>query len=426
MTADPPSWAARLREERCKRGWSQRQMALRIYRAADERVQAGLPRVEHIVRRIVGYEGGAHRPRDPYVELYSRAFGIPRDVLFGPGGGEQPDRLPLAADGDGLATWISSSNTTDEAIDRIGQTVLKLAGVHARQPPRHVLEDVMQAHRQVQALLHGGRQRLRQTRDLLRIDADLLAHASLLLDDLHHSTSAKAHGRAALLFAVEAGASRARAFSAQAKTARWQGIRCGGRASQRYFSQSADLARAGFESSDPVHPVRVLLANQEASAAALLGDASAARQALKRAEEAADTSPATVEAAAWSCPRPRMALYALSVALRLRDPDAALRSAAVADELWEKGEPRPFGVWSLIHAGAGIAHLMKGDLAAADERLELVTRLPPDLRISTITGYLEEMDALLRDHRFAGIQQAASMHEQIAAFTTPVTPGAEG
>jgi hypothetical protein len=98
-------------------------MALRIYRAADEQVQAGLPRVEHIVRRIVGYEGGAHRPRDPYLELYSRAFGIPRDVLFGPGGGEQPDRLPLAADGDGLATWISSSDTTDEAVDRIGQTV---------------------------------------------------------------------------------------------------------------------------------------------------------------------------------------------------------------------------------------------------------------------------------------------------------------
>jgi hypothetical protein len=57
------------------RGWSQRQMALRLYRAADERVQAGLPRIEHIVRRIVSYESGSHRPRDPYVELYSRAFG---------------------------------------------------------------------------------------------------------------------------------------------------------------------------------------------------------------------------------------------------------------------------------------------------------------------------------------------------------------
>src|SRR5215468_580962 len=235
MTVDPPPWAARLREERSRRGWSQRQMALRIYRAADERTQAGLPRIEHIIRRIVSYESGTHRPRDPYTELYSRAFGIPRDVLFGPGGDEQPGRMPAAADADGLTSWITTSNTTDEAIERIGRAASELAGVHTRRPPRQVLEDVMQAHRQAQALLQGGRQRLRQTRDLLRIDADLLAHASLLLDDIHHSGSAEAHGRAALLFAAEARSSGALAFSAQAKTARWQGMRCIGRASRRYF-----------------------------------------------------------------------------------------------------------------------------------------------------------------------------------------------
>jgi hypothetical protein len=82
-------------------------------------------------------------------------------------------------------------------------------------------------------------------------------------------------------------------------------------------------------------------------------------------------------------------------------------------------------VWSLIQAGAGIAHLMKGDLPAAGERLTQVTQLPPDLRISTITGYLEDMDALLRGHRFAGIQQATDMREQITAFITPATPGAQ-
>jgi transcriptional regulator with XRE-family HTH domain len=139
MTADPPLWAARLREERCKRGSSQRQLALRLYRAADERVQAGLPRYEHIVRRIVSYESGMHRPRDPYVELYSRAFGIPRDILFGPAVSEQPVDVPLAADADGLATWITSSNTTttttDEAIGRLGQTTLELAAAHPATGP---------------------------------------------------------------------------------------------------------------------------------------------------------------------------------------------------------------------------------------------------------------------------------------------------
>lgn len=423
MTAEPPPWAVRLRDERCTRGWSQRQMALRLYRAADERTQAGLPRIEYIVRRIVSYEGGIHRPHDQYLDLYSRALGIPRDVLFGPGSVEQPDRLPLAADADGLAAWIISSNTTDEAINRIGQTMLELAGAHPRQPPRRVLKDVMQTHRQVQALLHSGRQRLRQTRALLQLDADLLAHASLLLDDIHRSSSAQAHGRTALLFANEAGTSPALAYSAQAKTARWLGMRFGGKAGQRYFSQSADLARTGFETSSPAHPVRVLLANQEASAAALLGDAALARQALKCADKAAVNVPDATGVTAWSCPRPRSALYALSVALRLRDPDAALRSAEAADQLWRVGEPRAFGVWSLIQIGAGIAHVMKSDLAAACERLAQVAQLPPDLRISTIIGYMDDMDTLLRGHRFAGNQQAADMREQIAAFITPATPG---
>jgi hypothetical protein len=418
-----PAWAVRLREERCRRGWTKGQMALRISRAGDERTRAGLPDAEHIVRRITGYEAGAHLPGEQYAELYSRALGIPRAVLFGAGGGEQ-DVLPRAADADGLVSWITSSNTTDEAIERIGQSALDLAGAHTSQPPRTVLNDVMQAHRQVQALLHSGRQRLRQTRDLLRIDADLLAHASLLLDDLHHGSSAEAHGHAALQLAEEAGASKALAFSAQAKTARWRGMHSrGGPASRRYFASSAGLARQGFDRCGPADPVRVLLACQEASAAALLGDAPLARQALRRAEHAAETAPSG-EATAWSCPHPRLALYGLSVALRLNDPAAALRSADTASQFWEAGEPCLFGVWSLVQAGTGIAHLMNGDLTAAASQLGLVTQLPADLRISTITGYLDDMDTQLRDRRFAAAPQAASMREQIAAFRAPARTGA--
>jgi len=69
---------------------------------------------------------------------------------------------------------------------------------------------------------------------------------------------------------------------------------------------------------------------------------------------------------------------------------------------------------------------MKGDLAAAGERLALVTQLPPDLRISTITGYLEDMDALLQDHRSGAAKEAAGLREQIAAFTAPITAGLTG
>jgi hypothetical protein len=124
---------------------------------------------------------------------------------------------------------------------------------------------------------------------LFRIDADLLAHASLLLDDVHHVAAAKAHGETAALCAEEAGCSPALVLSAQAKTARWQGARLGRRDGARHFAQSADLARRGFECSPRNAPVRVLLASQEASASALLGDAVRARRALWEAENAASS-----------------------------------------------------------------------------------------------------------------------------------------
>jgi hypothetical protein len=126
----------------------------------------------------------------------------------------------------------------------------------------------------------------------------------------------------------------------------------------------------------------------------------------------------------WSCPRPRQALYALSVALRLRDADQALRAADAADAGWAAGDPWLYGVWSLIRIGSGTAHVIKGDLDAAAGQVGAVVRLEPPFRISTITGYLADMDSLLRQRRFAGSPQAQELREQIRAFTAAASPAA--
>ena len=232
VTGELPFWAARLREERVKRLWSQKDTAVRLRDAADEHTRARLPTVENIQRRVRGHESGANYPSDLYIELYCRAFGLTRTALLGP----SPERraaeeavFPTERDAAGLITWITASNTTDEAISHMDQRRAALAEAHTRLPPGRVLADVSGLHRQVQALLVGGRQRSRQARELFRIDADLLAHASLLLDDIQRGATATAHGAAAMLCAEEAGHSRAYALSAQAKTARWQGVRRGGR-----------------------------------------------------------------------------------------------------------------------------------------------------------------------------------------------------
>jgi hypothetical protein len=131
-----------------------------------------------------------------------------------------------------LMAWLTSSNTTDQAIEHIEQAAAILADMHTQVTPGRVLADVLQLHGKTQALLCSGRQRLRQTRQLIRIDSDLLAHASVLLGDLGQDQAARNYGQAALTGMQEAGTSQAKACYALAKTARWQ----------HNYAEAADLA----------------------------------------------------------------------------------------------------------------------------------------------------------------------------------------
>jgi hypothetical protein len=428
VTGELPLWAVRLREERLRRLWSQKIISARLRDAADEHTRAQLPSIENIKRRVRCHEAGENYPGGLYIELYCRAFGLTRQALFGlssePSSANE-NFFPTEHDAVGLATWITASNTSDDAISQIDGARAALAEAHTRLPPGRVLADVVSLHNQVHALMNGGRQRSRQARELFRIDADLLAHTSLLLDDIDHDRAARAHGETAALCAEEAGYSPAFALSAQAKTARWQGVRLGPRDGARYFARSADLARQGFERSPLAAPVRVLLANQEASASALLGDTRRARRALLDAQDAASRLPAGDSGlSTWSCPAPRQALYALSVAIRLRDPDEALRAAEMADAAWASGASWLYGVWSLIRIGAGTAYVLKGDLDSAAGQIDAVTTLAPAFRISTITGYLADLASLLGQRRFVGDDTARDLLAQIAAFTAAASPAA--
>jgi hypothetical protein len=157
--------------------------------------------------------------------------------------------IPASDDVASLTAWITSSNTSDEAIEHIGQATIALADMHTQVTARRVLAEVLQLHRKTQTLLRSGRQRLRQTRELIRIDSDLLAQASVLLDDLGQDGAARKYGKAALLGMQEAETSQAKACYALAKTARWQ----------HRYAEAADLARHGLEEG-PVNPMSVQLA----------------------------------------------------------------------------------------------------------------------------------------------------------------------
>jgi len=208
------------------------------------------------------------------------------------------------------------------------------------------------------------------------------------------------------LCAKEAGANQAIALSVQAKTERWR----------MRFASSAELARRGYDCS-PAIPIRVLLASQEANAAALLGDLRRAKDALGRAEAAASDSIAPDSGvSAWSCPRPRQALFALSVAIQSQDADAALRAAEMADSAWAGGDAWVAGTWAQVRLGAGIARIMKDDLDGALIEISPALTLAPEFRMATITGYTWQIDKRLRQRRLLRNDTAVEIRGRVRDF----------
>jgi hypothetical protein len=311
-----------------------------------------------------------------------------------------------------LTGWITSSNTSDEAIEHLDQAAIVLADMHTQVTARRVLAEVFQLHHKTQTLLRSGRQRLRQTRQLIRIDSDLLAQASVLLGDLGQDAAARNYGKAALLGTQGADTSQAKACYALAKTARWQ----------HRYTEAADLARHGLEEG-PVNPMSVQLAYYEANSAALAGDLSRAKSALALAETIADARPeADTGISPWSFPPERQAIFALSVALHTGDADGALRAAATADHGWATGDPHIPGTWAQVRIGAAIAHLLNDSLDGAVEEVTPMLTMSPEFRIATVTGWLADLDRSLSGHRYATSHTTSGLRQQIREFTANALP----
>jgi hypothetical protein len=368
--------------------------------------------------RAAGYDAShlskvlnGHKPASPYLAArLDDALGAEGKVKDALASVHWPAETRRSRD---LTAWVRESNTSDDAIQQIAQAAGYLGEAHGRVPAKRVLAEVLKLHRQAQAVLRTGNQRLRQTRELIRIDSGLLAHACLLLGDLGQNRVASEYGAAALLFAQEAGADEAISWSVQAKTARWQ---------ERYV-ESAELSRRGFEAS-ALTPTRVELAYREANAIALFGDSSRALRALQLAEKAAETLPADDSAASvWSFPAERRAVFALSVAIHLGDSDAALRAAAMADAGWDAGSRKVPATWAQIRSGAAIAYLMKGSVDGAAEQVAPMLSMSPEFRIETVTGYLKNLDRRLGKPILANSKAATELRQHIREFNSAVPSG---
>ena len=312
-------------------------------------------------------------------------------------------RIP-ADDIDDLLARFTVTSIGEDAIQQIEQATISLAESHTQAPARKLLNQVMPLHQRVRSLLEG-RLRLSEQRELYRIESLLLSHACLLLGDLNENTLAERYGMAGLAFAREAGSDQAVAMTVLAKTFRWQ----------KRLTESMDMARRGFACS-PNAPIRVQLASQEANAAALLGDAVRAREALARAERAAESVTPDSGLSAWSFPVTRQAVFAQSVAAQMGDADAVLQAASVADAAWSAGAPKVSANWAQIRVSAGIAHLLNGSLDGAAAEVEPVLALPSGMRVATVTAYTERLRRRLEHPRYNGAAGVRELGERLVQF----------
>jgi len=135
MIADRPLWAARLRDERNRRLWSQKETAVRLRNAADEQTRARLPDLASIQRYVRDYEAGKHRPGDLYMALYCQVFGLSANALFSAQSSGLPlDHHPTEEDAANLTAWIESTNTGDDAVTHLAEAALLLAEAHTQLP----------------------------------------------------------------------------------------------------------------------------------------------------------------------------------------------------------------------------------------------------------------------------------------------------
>jgi hypothetical protein len=61
-----------------------------------------------------------------------------------------------------------------------------------------------------------------------------------------------------------------------------------------------------------------------------------------------------------------------------------------------------------------MAHLLKDPLDGAAGQLDPVLEPPPDQRIRTVTGYLDEIDEMLQGRGFAGSPIAVRLRDRSA------------
>lgn len=311
------------------------------------------------------------------------------------------------------AAAFESASVGPNALEQIGEDVLRIARAYVHAPPLPLLGELIRVRNRVYWLLDRTRNPAQQ-RDLYLVAGQacgLLASASF---DLGYPHAAAQQARAARAYGeiIESRELSAWADGMLACVEMWAG-RSG---------QARLLAERGL-SVAPDGTCRVRLWSIAARAAALQGDEQRAVEAIMASKRARDTRAAITllhdsVGGEFGFSLARQAFCNGSAYLRLGRSEEALTECGQAVDLYAQASAEER--WYAAEAGGrtdlAAAHLLQGDLAGAREAVSDVLKLQSDKRVEGVVRRLSALREVLAGPSFR-TKEAYALTEEIEQFT---------
>jgi transcriptional regulator with XRE-family HTH domain len=431
MSSELAAWLRRQREDR---GWTRSELARQLIKAARARGDTSLPSADNISHNIYRWERGAVVPAERYKLYYCGAFGIP----FGQFGTAPPpgmvdtapeppaapayrglpssairrEVLMAAHEGSEHAERAEQRGIGEATLEQFRADVRSLSTQYLTGEPYGLFTEMRRVRNRIAEAL-DRRQWPRDAAELYLLAGCLSALMAAAAVNLGYPAAAEELTRAGWAYAeiIDHRPLMGRMRLCAAYAAYWNGRP----------AQCAALARSGVdylpdgENAAQLHLLGGL-------AAARLGDAGSARQAIGAAADARerDHRDELLEIGGeFGFSRATQSYYAGFVLSEAR-AGAAAAELEVATRRYAAG-PGPGEQHSrrcqmLAHTDLAIARLRAGALDAAAAALEPVLALPPGERTAVQGERTSVVRAELARPAYRGSAQARALDEQLAAF----------
>ncbi|MDX6739564.1 hypothetical protein [Actinocorallia sp. A-T 12471] len=404
-----PLWAEEIRTRRHRLCWSQRELARRLFLAADEKTRVQLPGRDSIVREIRFHERGEHRPGPVYAELYRRVW----EIAFNGEGqaeassleGEDPARIVARA------RALTHSNVDDAVLDDAERSIAQVVGAYEGEGPWPLAQRMLLWRQTLHGLL-DGRQSARQRRALFRLAAKASGLLGYMAVNLDKPSLCDAYCTEAELLAREA---------EDVELAMWaMGTRSFGLYYQGRYAEADQAADAGIRLA-PSSPqaIRLLVNGRARALARMTGHNTEARRRIEEALTLSDISeglPGGMSSCVAFTPYSpaRTMANAATALLSLGDHTRVLEHTEALDSLVEESDSR----WSkaLVRLDTASALLTQRDpdvgraLELGHQALSMTASAP----IKSVGQRAEELAH--KAARWNGTPEATSFRHRLASW----------